>query len=78
MLAAKFSDGRTAHFDVDHLGSVRQETDAIGAEIKYREFWPYGEEATTPSGTEKMKFTGHKRDLGDPSSTADDMDYMHA
>jgi RHS repeat-associated protein len=78
LLAAKFSDGRTVHFNVDHLGSVRQETDAAGVVIKYREFWPYGEEATPPSGTEQMKFTGHERDLGDPNSTADDLDYMHA
>jgi RHS repeat-associated protein len=78
LLAAKYSDGKTVHFDLDHLGSVRQETDASGAVIKYRDFWPYGEEATPPSGTERMKFTGHERDLGDPSSTADDMDYMHA
>ena len=25
-----------------------------------------------------MKFTGHERDLADPSSPADDLDYMHA
>jgi RHS repeat-associated protein len=25
-----------------------------------------------------MKFTGHERDLGNPSSAADDLDYMHA
>jgi RHS repeat-associated protein len=78
LLAARFSNGSIVHFDLDHLGSVRQETDASGAVIKYRDFWPYGEEATPPSGTERMKFTGHERDLGDPSSTADDMDYMHA
>ena len=50
LLAAKFSDSRLVHFDLDHLGSVRQETDANGAVIKYRDFWPYGEEATTPAG----------------------------
>lgn len=78
LLGAKFSDGSVAHFDVDHLGNVRQETDAGGTVIKYREFWPYGEEATTPSGTERMKFAGHERDLGNVGSTADDVDYMHA
>ena len=28
--------------------------------------------------TQRMKFTGHERDLGDPTSAADDLDYMHA
>jgi RHS repeat-associated protein len=89
LLAAKFHDGRVVHFDVDHLGSVRLETDATAsvATAKYREFWPYGEEATPPGGSEQMKFTGHERDLGItvcPSSNpqcllnADDVDYMHA
>ncbi|HEV8581371.1 MAG TPA: RHS repeat-associated core domain-containing protein [Thermoanaerobaculia bacterium] len=81
LLAASLRNGSTAqviHFDLDHLGSVRQETDDSGALIKYREFWPYGEEATPSSGTEQMKFTGHERDLGVSTSTADDIDYMHA
>ena len=77
LLGAAFSDGRVTHFDVDHLGSVRLETDGRGAG-KYRDFWPYGEEATPPSGSERMKFTGHERDLGNLTSTADDLDYMHA
>jgi RHS repeat-associated protein len=78
LLGAAFSDGHIAHFDVDHLGSVRLETDANGALTKYRDFWPYGEEATPPSGSERMKFTGHERDLGNLASSADDLDYMHA
>jgi RHS repeat-associated protein len=77
LLGAGFSDGRLVHFDVDHLGSVRLETDGNG-HVTYRDYWPYGEEATPPGGSERMKFTGHERDLGDPTSTADDIDYMHA
>jgi RHS repeat-associated protein len=83
LLGAAFSEGGIAHFDVDHLGSVRLETDAAGTP-KYREFWPYGEVATTlpsapsPLDTEQMKFTGHERDIGNARSIADDIDYMHA
>lgn len=77
LLGAGYSIGGVVHFDVDHLGSVRLETDGSGV-AKYRDFWPYGEEATPPGGSERMKFTGHERDLGNPTSTADDIDYMHA
>jgi RHS repeat-associated protein len=82
LLGAVRSDGLTRHFDVDHLGNVRLETYGDGSVKAYREFWPYGDiamsSAPLASDTEQMKFTGHERDLGDPASTADDIDYMHA
>jgi len=42
------------HFDVDHLSSVRLETDGYGVKVAYRDFWPYGEEAT-PAGSWPMR-----------------------
>jgi RHS repeat-associated protein len=42
-------------------------------------YLPYGTEATAfNQDQERMKFTGHERDLADPTSPADDLDYMHA
>jgi RHS repeat-associated protein len=42
-------------------------------------YLPFGQEATgTTQDAERMKFTGHERDLRDPSNTTDDLDYMHA
>jgi RHS repeat-associated protein len=80
LLGAKLSNGEKWHFDVDHLGSLRLETDSAGnpATARYHVFWPYGEEATTPSGAEPMKFTGHERDYADNANTGDDLDYMHS
>ena len=67
------------HFHVDHLGTPRQITDASGAQVAFHTYFPYGEEATDPTqDTIRYKFTGHERDLGDPASTQDDLDHMHA
>jgi len=50
-----------------------------GSRIAYHAYYPFGEEATAINqDTETMKFTGHERDLGNPSSAADDLDYLHA
>jgi RHS repeat-associated protein len=50
-----------------------------GAVLAYHAYLPYGVEATAfAQDIERMKFTGHERDLADPSSPADDLDYMHA
>lgn len=76
LLAAQLSTSHVTHFDVDHLGSVRLETGDSGT--TYRDYWPFGQEATTPTSSERMRFAGHERDLGVLSSTADDIDYMHA
>jgi RHS repeat-associated protein len=77
LLGAALSSGPVTHFDVDHLGSVRLETDA-NAMATYHDFYPFGDEATPLSGSERMKFTGQERDLGNLTSIADDLDYLHA
>lgn len=72
------------HIHVDHLGSVRQVTDAQGQPEEFHVFEPYGEEYTLTSSLDPFRFTGHERDLGKPNPTnrtqaaADDVDYMHA
>jgi RHS repeat-associated protein len=41
-------------------------------------YFPFGEEVTSPGqNQERMKFTGHERDLGG-DGLEDDLDYMHA
>jgi RHS repeat-associated protein len=41
-------------------------------------YFPFGEEVTSPGqNAERMKFTGHERDLGG-AGLEDDLDYMHA
>ena len=46
---------------------------------RYHAYYPFGEEATSiTQDTQRMKFTGHERDLGVTTSAADDLDYMHA
>ncbi len=50
-----------------------------GMPIARHHYFPFGEElSSTKQDGEQMKFTGHERDLGDPNSVADDLDYMHA
>ncbi len=63
----------------DHLGSPRLVLGGDGAVTAFHTYFPFGAEATSPfQDSERMKFTGHVRDLGDPNSTGDDLDYMHA
>src|SRR6185295_12256651 len=41
--------------------------------------YPFGEEATAfNQDTERLKFTGHERDLASLAGPGDDLDYMHA
>jgi RHS repeat-associated protein len=72
LLGAQASSGAVTHFDVDHLGSLRLESDQPGQHFTYHEYWPYGEEITSTTSTERMRFTGQERDL------VNDIDYMHA
>jgi RHS repeat-associated protein len=73
---------RTA--SVDHLGTPRLITNGSGLQAAFHAYLPYGEEATsvgqdcTTVPCERMKFTARERDLGDPSTDKDDLDYMHA
>ncbi len=72
------------HFHLDHLGTPSLFTDAQGNRVGYQAYLPYGEQISpisvplTPNDLERIRFTGHERDLGNPTSTADDVDYMGA
>jgi RHS repeat-associated protein len=46
----------------DHLGSVRLTTNAAGAVVERRKYWPWGEEAGTV-GAGRMAFAGMELDL---------------
>ena len=66
---------------LDHLGSIRATAElSLGTLGVRHTYFPFGREATSTSlDAEVMKFTGHERDLqSTTSSTADDLDYMHA
>jgi RHS repeat-associated protein len=79
LLGGWLSSGEQRHMDVDHLGSPRLVTNVAGSQTAYHAYLPYGVEATPfNQDVERMKFTGHERDLADPTSPADDLDYMHA
>ena len=78
LLAAETQTGQR-HFHLDHLGTPRLITRAGGEKVAYHVYYPFGEEATVYNqDTERMKFTGHERDLANPSGPGDDLDYMHA
>jgi RHS repeat-associated protein len=78
LLAAVTPSG-VQHFHLDHLGTVRAITNSAGSRIHYHTYFPFGEEASSPTqDTERMKFAGHERDLANTSSAADDLDYMMA
>jgi RHS repeat-associated protein len=71
--------GAVRHFHTDHLGTVRAITDGSGQRLAYHLYAPYGQEITPfNQDAERMKFTGHERDLASPAGTGDDLDYMHA
>jgi RHS repeat-associated protein len=78
LLAAETQTGQH-HFHLDHLGTPRLITRAGGEKVAYHVYYPFGEEATAfNQDTERMKFTGHERDLASTSGAGDDLDYMHA
>jgi len=78
MLAAETAAG-TRHFHLDHLGTPRLVTDGSGFPTAFHVYYPFGQEATgvNQDGI-RQKFTGNERDLADPTSGADDYDYLHA
>jgi RHS repeat-associated protein len=78
LLATETPAGRK-HFHLDHLGTPRLITNASGQKVAYHLYYPFGEEATAFSqDAERMKFTGHERDLASAGGAGDDLDYMHA
>ena len=82
LLANYLSGGQRRHFDLDHLGTPRLITNLGGSVTSYHVYYPFGEEATlSTQDTERLKFTGHERDLNNQTGgtpSADDLDYMHA
>jgi len=69
----------TTFLHPDHLGTPRLITNSNGVTLAFHVYYPFGEEATAVNmDAERMKFTGHERDLGILTSAADDLDYMHA
>ncbi len=78
LLAAEGAHGRR-HFHLDHLGTPRLITNRVGYAESHHAYFPFGEEATAfDQDTDRMKFTGHERDLASPAGAGDDLDYMHA
>lgn len=81
-LANYLSGGQRRHFDLDHLGTPRLITNTAGSVTSYHVYYPFGEEATSSTqDAERLKFTGHERDLNNQTGatpSADDLDYMHA
>jgi RHS repeat-associated protein len=67
------------HFHLDHLGTPRLVTNSAANQTAYHYYYPYGEEASAfNQDTERLKFTGHERDLASTTGAGDDLDYMHA
>jgi RHS repeat-associated protein len=78
LLAAVTPQG-TRHFHPDHLGSPRIVTNTAKTTLARHEYFPFGEEATSPTQDDhRLKFTGHERDDLDLTGTTGDLDYMHA
>jgi hypothetical protein len=72
LLAAETRLGRR-HFHLDHLGTPRLITNSVGYKTAYHAYYPFGEEATAfNQDGERMKFTGHERDLANPAGAGDD------
>jgi RHS repeat-associated protein len=65
------------HYHLDHLGTPRVITDGAGTPLYGSPYYyfPFGDEAgIEPPSNERLRFTGHERDLNDPFK----LDYMHA
>ena len=79
LLASVSPTGGTRFQVTDHLGSPRVITDRCGGVLALHTYMPFGEELTSSQqDDDRMKFTGHERDLKRPDVTTDDLDYMHA
>jgi RHS repeat-associated protein len=81
LLSSSLNTLERRHMDVDHLGTMRLRTNRVGQQPSYHVYLPYGEESAatfSAADAERMKFTGHERDLADPTSDQDDLDYLHA
>ncbi|HEX3554177.1 MAG TPA: hypothetical protein VIA62_13205, partial [Thermoanaerobaculia bacterium] len=67
LLAAETQTGQR-HYHLDHLGTPRLITRGSGYLADYHVYYPFGEEASAfNQDAERMKFTGHERDLASPA-----------
>ena len=79
LLASQHRTEGHQHYHLDHLGTTRMLTNRCGERVKRYELFPYGDTISAPANdTETRRFTGHQRDLGSPTNTTDDLEYMHA
>jgi len=72
VVAGRTTTGKREHFHPDHLGTPRLITDDRGYRIALHTYWPFGQDApASDADGERMKFTGHERDLAStPSATS--------
>jgi len=64
------------HFSLDHLGTPRFVTNAVGNTVGFHTYFPFGDEITASTDGIPLKFTGHERDANSTAGTGDDLDYM--
>ena len=69
--------GTLRHMTLDHLGTPRWVSNALGGKYNSDFYFPFGEEIQAPAALD-LRFTGHERDFLETKSTADDIDYMMA
>jgi RHS repeat-associated protein len=81
-LLASETPAGVRYFHPDHLGTPRLVTDGSGNGLVAHTYFPYGQEATSPTGdAQRLKFTAQERDLfatTGANPAADDLDYFHA
>jgi RHS repeat-associated protein len=79
--------GGRRHFHTDHLGSARMVSTYDGYRLTKHKYYPFGVEATPSTQAEsigfppnKLKFTGHERDVQGSENVENTnyLDYMHA
>jgi len=78
LLLAAVDGSGTKHFHLDHLGTPRWITNASAAKVAEHTYFPFGYEASGTTDWERIKFTGHERDLQGTTAQTDDLDNMHA
>ncbi|MEP0774661.1 MAG: hypothetical protein HRF46_09920 [Acidobacteriota bacterium] len=83
LLASVSASEGLRHYHLDHLGSPRLLTDRCAERLASWQLWPFGLDPQGQAGgggqhPERMRFTGHERDLHLADRASDDLDYMHA
>jgi len=79
LMATVLPSNLTQHYHLDHLGTPKLVTGNGGVKLGVHAYYPFGEELSlglSEVATERLKFTGHERDINGPYNNA--LDYMHA